>query len=275
MFPVIVMTALAMFPATTRAQATVVANATFASAYVWRGVTFASVPGVQADLGLAGPLAGGSFTLGVWASGELASASDGHAITMVPGRHGVPTLTSISPWVDLTRTSGRVALTAGAIAYLYPGVTGLADEYNTTEVYVRLAVAAPLAPRLAAYHDVQKVRGTYLEGSLSQGVPLGRIAAVVPGATLSLGATAGVSAGQGAHAGQAAYFEREGLAFTDLAVTASAPLGQLAITTAAHATFGRDPLARLVDATGGQRSTKGWLTVTATYLLPLGPELPE
>lgn len=265
-----ILAAVAATPTTTHAQASVVANATAVSAYVWRGVTFASVPGFQADLGLLAPLVGGSLSIGVWTSGELTNASSGRAITMVPSRLGAPTFTTIAPWADFTRSVGRVAATAGAMVYVYPEVTGFAADYNTTELYAKLAITAPLSPRLAVYYDVDKIRGAYLEGSVAQGVPLGPIAAAVPGAALSLGATAGVSAGQGEQAGQTAYFAREGLAFTDLAATASVPFGPVGLSTAAHLTLGHDPLARLVDATGGERSAKAWVTVTATYLLSFG-----
>ena len=51
-------------------------------------------------------------------------------------------------------------------------------------MYGKVALSTPLNPKVSAYYDVDKMKGLYIEGSVSHGFPLGA-------ATLNLGALAG------------------------------------------------------------------------------------
>ena len=257
-------------PGSLAAQAVVTANLYANSAFVWRGVTFAGRPVVQADLGLALPVVGGTVSGGVWLNGEPADYTSGRAITMVATGRGGPALTAIAPWLDYTRPMGRVTSTFGVTTYAYPAITGFAPAFNTTELYARLALAAPLSPRVSVNHDLRKVRGAYVEGALAQAMPLGRRMAT-RGIGVTLGATAGWSAGQGPNGTQTAYFGHEGLAFVDATASAALPIGHgLSVAPTLHLSFGRDSLARVQDLTGHSRTFKPWLGVAASWSHALG-----
>jgi hypothetical protein len=59
--------------------------------------------------------------------------------------------------------------TLGGLLYLFPNSAGLTNRVNRTfEIYGKLqATGVPLAPKVAAFYDVGKVHGLYLETSVA------------------------------------------------------------------------------------------------------------
>ena len=248
-------------PAAARAQLVVTADATVATGFVWRGLTFTNRPVVQPDLVLTAPVAGTTFTVGAWANAEPARYTEASAISLDGGRGGV---TATSVWADATRGVGggrsRVDLTTGVANYWYPPITGLGPAYNSVEVYGRAAMAGPLAPKLAVWVDVARIRGAYVEGSLAHSFPL------APGLSLALTGTSGVSLGQAIDptGRETGYFARDGIAFTDLAAGVGATVGHVSITPTLHLVLAHDAAAR-VTAPDATRGTKLWLGTTVTW----------
>lgn len=250
-----------------QAQATVTADASGLSQFVWRGVTFTSRPVVQADAMLTAPVRHGALTAGLWGNLEPASYNDGHQVSLLAaGEHG-PALTFWTPWLEWAGTAHRATVTAGAIGYFMPGITGLASVYNTGEAYLKIAVAAPLAPRVAVYQDVAKVHGGYAEAGIAPVVRLG-------GHALTLGALAEVSLAQARtrDPGKTYYFARNGLAAVDLSAATTVAAGPLQLQPNVHWSLGRDPLARVVtlDRSSGSKVAVG-LTATWSRALHAAP----
>ena len=59
------------------------------------------------------------------------------------------------------------------------------------EIYGKLALETPLSPKVSVYYDVDKIKGLYVEGSISHSV------AASEKVSVDLGALAGFNAGQG------------------------------------------------------------------------------
>jgi hypothetical protein len=225
-------------PAALRAQLTVTTDATLASGYVWRGVHFTNRPVVQPEVVLSAPVAGTTLTLGGWANVQPAQYTDPTALSMDAGRRGVD---ATSFWADATRHVGsgraRADVSAGVMGYVYPSRTGASAAYNTVEVYGRAALPGPFAPKLALYMDVARIRGGYVEGSVSHAFPVGH------GVSLALAGTSGVSVGQAADPSgrDLSYFMHDGVAFTDLAAGLGLAVGAMSVTPTLHLVLAHDP----------------------------------
>jgi len=256
--------ALLALPANLRAQtadappASIVADAYLDGAYVWRGITFTNRPVVQADVALNVVTRPGTISGGVWANAEPRDYTGAHDIRLIAPGHAGPAVTALTTWFDLTHTAGRLASTVGVTSYWYPSITGYAAQFNSSEIYGRLALATALSPRLAVYMDVEKVRGAYVEASVTAPVPVGAH-------TLSLGATAGASAGQAVAHNQSAYFARNGVAFGDLSATTAFALRGVSLAPTLHVLLDRDPWTRVTALDGATHAVKSWVGVTASW----------
>lgn len=251
------------------AQAALTVDLAGNSAYVYRGVTLTNRPVVQGDLVLAVPVAGVTFSAGVWGNVEPRRYDGPGAIGMTAGEAG-PNLTEVDVWADATRSFGPLGVTAGVMRFTFPNPRVITPDFNSTELYARFGLpGVPLAPRLAFMHDVDRVRGTYLEGSLGQTLK------GIPGVPLSLGALFGWSAGQekGPDSTQVYYFADKGFTHADLSLSAPLSRGALTVTPTAHLLLLWDPLARPVEP-GVERDAKGWVGITATWSLPLAHAAP-
>jgi hypothetical protein len=232
--------AAALLPAAATAQATVNADVATANAYVWRGLTFTNRPVLQPDAYVTAPAGHGSVVAGVALNVEPA-AYNGPRDQSVLGAESGTLVTASTLWSEYTRPAGPVSATMGVIGYVYPRANGIADAYNTAEVYARVAAGGPLAPAVAVYYDVLQVRGAYVEASLRHTVPAGAHV------SLAFGAAAGASAGQGPEASgrQTAYFAGNGLTHVDLSAAATWTAGGLSVTPSVHGLLLRDAATRL------------------------------
>jgi hypothetical protein len=253
--------AAAALPAAAGAQLTVTADASVASGYVWRGLHFTNRPVLEPEVVLSLPAAGTTYTLGGWANVQPARYTDPTALSMDAGRRGVDATTF---WADAMRHVGggrsRADVSAGVMGYWYPSRTGASAAYNTLEVYGRAALPGPLAPKLGFYMDVARIRGGYLEGSVSHAFPLRH------GVSLALAGTSGVSVGQDADPSgrDLSYFARDGVAFTDLAAGLGLTLGTVSVAPTLHLVLAHDDMVR-VTGPAATRGAKLWLGTNVAW----------
>jgi uncharacterized protein (TIGR02001 family) len=249
------------------AQAALTADAGFYNAYIWRGVSLTNQFVAQPDLYLTLPAGGGAAVFGGWSNVDL-GRYDGTGDLSEGGGVSSLDVTEVDLWAEyghpLTPT---LAGTAGVLTYLFPNTAGLTNSANrTVEVYGKLqATGVPLAPKLAAWYDVDKVNGAYLEASVSQ--PL-RLVAKFP---LTLGALAGFSAGQGVNASdptEVANFAGNRLTHLDLSATGALTAGPVTIAPTAHFYILNDDLTT-VTRLGTTKDVKAWAGVTLTWTRPL------
>lgn len=251
------------------AQVSVTADAGLLSAYVWRGVSLTNQAVAQPDLYLTVPVGGGAAVVGAWGSVDL-GRYDGAGELSEGGGVAAPDLTELDLWAEYGHALGPgLRGTAGALTYLYPNMAGLTNAANrTVEIYGKLEAAAlPLTPRIAAWYDVDKVDGAYLEAGVSQAVR------TFPGFPITLGALAGFSAGQGVNAGdphEVANFEHDGFTHLDLSATGALEAGAVTIAPALHLYVLNDEFTRLTEP-GQQRDVKAWAGVTLTWSRALQP----
>lgn len=240
------------------------------SAFVSRGVTTTNRFVLQPDLLLEVPLGRAgrtTVTLGGWTNIEPSLYDGPRDISPLGGASG-PAATASELWAEVRRETRVGELALGATRYLYPDVGTLAETYATTEIYAVAAgeslLGVPLSPSVAAYVDVQKVRGAYVEGSVAVdvGVPLRRR----PAHTVTISARLGYSAGQGedARGAQAANFAGDGFTHAELAARTDFDFGALSVAPNAHLILGRDALVRVL-APDRSRAAKLWLGATLTW----------
>lgn len=246
------------------AQSTLTLDLAGNSAYVYRGMILTNRAVVQGDVGLTVPAGGVTFSAGTWVNVEPRRYDGPRAISMTAGEEG-PNLTEVDVWADATRSFGPLSVTAGVTRFAYPNPEVITPADNTTELYARFGLPdVPFAPRLSINQDVERVRGTYLEGSLSQTVTGSA------GVPLAFGATVGWSAGQeaGADSSETFYFAEKGVTHADLSMAVPLTRGTLTVTPSAHLVLFWDPLIRLVEPEV-ERDATVWVGITATWTLPL------
>jgi len=254
------MAAATLLPASTAsAQLSATTDLGAFSRYEWRGLSFTNRPVAQPDLYLTLARGATAYTLGAWANVELAGYDGPRDISVTAGLDGA-SATAWTVWGETARTLGRTTVAAGVNVYAYPTTNGIAAAYNSTEPYARVTVAAPLNPRVTVFHDIGSIRGTYVEGAISQGVGVGGAR------VLTLGAVAGWSAGQAERAGsgETAYFERDGLTSVDLSGALALPVGAVTFTPSVHLTVLRDAYTR-VTAPGESHGVKLWVGTSVSF----------
>lgn len=249
--------ALSLLPMAASAQTAVTADAGVASAFVWRGVNFTNRPVVQADLIVTQSIGQVALSAGGWINAEPADYSADSDLNMLPNGTRGPALTAITTWLDATVPLGKHSFTGGITNYAYPERTGFARDYNTTEVYARLAMQWPLSPRVQLWWDVDKVRGGYVEAALAQ-----TFDAAVP---IELGVAAGWSAGQETRSGHSSYFNRSGFAAVDGSISVPITRGRFTLRPSIHGVLANDDAARFVTPGKELRSGKIWWNLGGSW----------
>jgi uncharacterized protein (TIGR02001 family) len=234
------------------------------SSYVWRGITLTSKPVLQPDLWLSFPIGGASLTFGGWASVDIGSYDGSDDIA--EGGGSSFNLAEFDPYAEIGYTLGKAELTWGVTGYIYPNDAGLTSDINTWEVYGKVGLDAPLSPSIAAYYDIDKVKGLYVEGSLAHGLPLGA-------STLNLTALAGLSAGQHCSGGDAllgtcdhaANFQGNGLTHLDFSAGIDFEAGALTISPVFHLQVSQDELTKINNGSDTDEDFKIWGGVTVSW----------
>lgn len=260
--------ALAAVAQPAAAQTTIGWDAALFSSYVWRGLHLSSKPVVQPDLYVTIPLGKASLTAGGWGNIELGKY-DPPDIGEGGGASSLD-LTEFDWWGEIGIPVGVATITGGATGYIYPNDLGLTKDNNTIEVYGKVALSVPLNPKVSAYYDVDKVKGLYIEGGVSHGVPLGAT-------TLTFGALAGFSAGQEVNSSdpsELANFNESGLTHIDLSASAGFSAGPLSITPSLHLVHGRDKFTKFTSL-DKEHDVKVWGGITISWSKALGGEEAE
>jgi uncharacterized protein Gcw-chp len=271
--------ASAVATATPAAAQTVGADLGLFSSYVWRGLSLTNKPVAQPDLYVTFPAGQASITLGGWANLDLGKYDDPDHDFSESGGSSAFNFAEFDPWAEISYTVGKATLTGGVTAYIYPNkdtapLFALTSDFNTVEVYGKVAFDAPLSPKLAGWYDVDKVKGFYGEASVSHSLPLGT-------KSLSLGALAGFNAGQDANLDangvpQAEFFNFADDGFTHLDLSAGLPLtaGSFSITPAVHFLINGDDAVKATSPTT-TNDVKFWGGVTISWSKSYGAAAEE
>jgi hypothetical protein len=254
--------------------------------YLWRGTPRTEGWAVYPALTLAAPALGGSLSLGVWSALELA----------FPEPHDF-SITG-SDWelaeADFSfQYAGRLGpldATAGVIHYQLQnpsalGVRGTPSGarapgamFATTEFYGGISLRegplrkVGLTPTVRVWQDVGPVSGAFADADLTVTLPLFPVED--PIGALSFTGRVAASLGQSVENGATGYFEREGVAYTELQITGSNTLIArcrcLRLGASYHFLFGHDPATRYADprSTSPDRGHWAWLDVWLTWRIP-------
>ncbi len=247
------------------AQATIGFDAAFNSAYVWRGLSYTNKPVLQPDVWLS--VAG--FTGGVWANVEPSSYT-GASDLSENGTDGAG-IAEIDGWIEYARASGNVNWKLGWTIYTFDtNKSGFTAFYDTHEFYGQASIGGlPFTPTLYAAYDVDKVKGLYLQPSISRAV------AVSPKVSVTLTALAGISAGQEVSANDvSANFANSGLAHLDFGASTSFSAGSVSIAPQFHVQWCHDDFTKIASPTT-QHSAKVWGGVTLSWSHALGASKSE
>ena len=252
-------------------------DATLSSPYVWRGVTRANGSVVQPE-GFVSLKAGGGFLSGgVWASYELASAGPNALSDLGTGGAG---LAELNYWGQAAWSLGLVQAALGGIRYTFRGTAPTAGRTradNTTELYVDFrGTSKYVVPGVAVWLDVDRVRGSYIEGSVT--VPLLANPLAAPFFGLITRAAVGYTLGQDVNTedpSQGAYFARAGVTHMDFAVSTDVTLRPLRVPTVlrfeGHLQFSTDDATRPTSArpSDARRSGKLWAALAVRLSPPI------
>jgi uncharacterized protein (TIGR02001 family) len=234
-------------------------TASFYSAYVWRGLSLTNKPVLQPDVSLAFPLGGASLTVGGWGNVELGAYDGEDDITQGGGTS--LNLSEFDPYAEIGFSAGKAEIAIGGIGYIYPNDDDAPanSDINTFEVYGTIGLGVPLNPTLAVYYDVSKVKGLYVEGSVSHDIPLGPKA-------LTLGALVGYSSNMKPSADdESANFSDDGLTHVDLSAEIELSAGPFSITPTVHGIFGIDDWTKISKATATDTKFKVWGGVSISW----------
>jgi len=266
----IVALAAAAVPAA--AQTTLGWDAAVFSSYVWRGVTYTNKPVLQPDLYLTFPLGKASFTAGGWANIDIAKYDDANNDLSESGGSSAFNVAEFDWWGEFGIPVGKANLTAGATGYIFtnPKSCGCFNsDFNTIEIYGKAALDVPLSPKISAYYDVDKVKGLYVEGSVSHGFPVGP-------QTLTLGALAGWTGGQEFSPDDESFnFADNGLTHVDLSASMSFSAGSISITPSVHGVITSDDATKITKPSALDTGFKVWGGVTISWSKAFGAKAEE
>jgi hypothetical protein len=250
-------------PGAASGQVMLTSDAGAFNAYVWRGVTLTNQFVVQPDLYVTIPAGGGSVVLGGWGSIDAGRYDDPVNDLSEGGGTSGFNATEVDLWAEYSHGLGpSLTGTFGGLLYLFPNEAGLTNEVNrTVELYGKLQAGLPLSPKLAAWYDVDKVDGLYLEGSIAQPV------AGIPGFPVTVGALAGFSASQGINEddpAEIANFARNTLTHVDLSATGALSVGPVTVAPTVHFLILNDDFAQITKP-AVSKDVKAWAGVTLTW----------
>jgi hypothetical protein len=275
------------YGAAAQAQVTVGADGYLYSSYVWRGLSLTNKPVLEPDVYVTIPAGQASFTAGGWFSFDLGKYDNLNDDISESGGLSAFNLAEFDWWGEVSYPVGKATLTGGATGYIYPNKLDnkpatfeptpglLTKANNTVEIYGKIAFDTPLSPKINAYYDVDKIKGLYVEGSVSHSIPASEKVSV------TLGALAGFNAGQDADLDandvpQAEFFNFQDNGFTHLDLSVGVPLtaGVFSITPAAHFVINGDEFTKVTSPTK-THDVKFWGGVTISWSKALGEAPPE
>lgn len=238
------------------------------SAYTWRGLTVTNRPVLQPGLTVVVPTGRVELSLSGWANVEPGRYDGARDLSQGGGASSFD-VTEFDWTAEAAYGTDRMTFAGGLIGYVFPNPSGVSPVFNgslnTLEVYTRVGFKTRLSPTLGVYYDVRKIKGAYLEATVSENI------AVSPSRSIAVGLLAAASAGQDADldaTGQptAAFysFARDGLTFVDLSAATTLTVGSVGVTPAVHFVYGSDPYAKLTSV-GRENSFKVWLGASMSW----------
>lgn len=236
------------------------------SNYNWRGLSLTNKPVVQPDVWLSVY----GFTGGVWVNFEPTKYDGTNDLSETGGvRSGIA---EIDYWLEYARSFTGVDAKVGWVAYTYNKNNAAIDNsFNTSELYGQVSLSGlPITPTLAAWYDIDKVKGLYVQGQVVYGVQAS------PAVTINLGVLAGLSAGQEVNTSPSstdnANFAESGLTHVDLSASTSLAAGPVSIAPSVHFQISRDPFTKINGADPGNvdKGSKIWFGVLVSWSHGLG-----
>jgi len=254
------------------AQATIGADVGLFSDYVWRGITYTNKFVIQPDAYITFPTGPASFTAGGWFNIEPGKY-DGASDISESGGESSFDVAEFDWWGEFNYPYQKANFTLGATGYYFPNDVGFTKVFNTIELYGKVALSVPLSPKLAAWYDVDKIKGAYFEGSISHTIqPKDQKFSVV------LGALAGLNAGQGINdskPNEGFNFVDNGFTHLDLSAAVPFTAGPVSISPAVHVVVTGDENTKFTkfDPTTGELNSKDvkvWFGGTISWSKALG-----
>jgi len=269
--------ASALATAAPAAAQTVGADLGLYSSYVWRGLSLTNKPVAQPDLYVTFPAGKASLTVAGWANIDLGKYDDPNNDISESGGLSSFNFAEFDPYAEIGYPVGKATLTGGITGYFYPNDAGLTSDFNTWEIYGKVAFDERyFSPKLSVWYDIDKIDGLYAEAAVSHSFPVGK-----KGNTLDLGATAGFNSGQDANLDssgnpQADFFNFQDNGFTHLDLSAGFPLtaGAFSITPVFHFLINNDEFVKVTSPTNSS-DTKIWGGVTISWSKDYGPAAEE
>lgn len=246
------------------AQTTIGLDAGLYSKYVWRGLTFTNKPVIQPDIWVSFPISSAALTVGAWFNIEPTKYDGNNDISEGGGAAG-PDVAEFDWWADITKTFGTATVTVGATGYRFPNDFGYTSASNTVEIYGKLALGVPiLSPKINAYYDVDKVKGLYVEGSISHSVP------VSPAVSITFGVLAGWSNGMQPSSDKSFNFADDGLTHVDVSASTGFSLGPLSVAPQFHFVINADNGTRFNSPKDFNEGTKVWFGAAISWSKSFG-----
>ncbi|MEO8032047.1 MAG: TorF family putative porin [Gemmatimonadota bacterium] len=259
--------ALALGVTGTASAQTITADLAVNSAYFWRGISYTNKPVLQPDLFFTfGHKL--TFTAGGWASIDIGKYDNPQNDISEGGGTAAFNLTEFDWWGEFNLPAGPATLTAGALGYIYPNDIGFTKANNTVEIYGKIALGVPLSPKLAAWYDVDKIKGAYFEASVSLPVHL------TPVLPLQFGVLAGFSAGEGCDGGKIREgtcipttwnYQDNGLTHIDVSASLPITIGKISLTPNVHGIITSDAITKYAKPSDTNAGFKFLIGLTATW----------
>ncbi len=251
------------------------------SSYVWRGLSLTNKPVAQPDLYVTFPAGNASVTVGGWANIDLGKYDNVDNDISESGGLSAFNFAEFDPWVEVAFPVGKATLTGGATAYIYPNSLtatsngGLNKDANTVEIYAKASLDTPLSPKISAYYDVDKIKGLYVEGSISHSVQASEKVSVVLGALAGFNAGQGVPDAQALADGESFNFADDGFTHLDLSAGIPITAGIFSITPALHLVINGDDATKVTSPTKLDKGAKLWGGATISWSKSYGEEAEE
>lgn len=252
------------------AQATFGVDLDLFSSYVWRGLSLTNKPVVEPAVWVSFPAGNASVTVGGWASVDLGKYDDLADDISESGGSSAFNFAEFDPYAEVSFPVGKATLTGGATAYIYPNDETAPNDFglltkdaNTVEIYGKLGLDVPLSPQLSIYYDVDKIKGAYIEGSVSHSL------AASEKVSIDLGALAGFSAGQGIPddplSDESSNFDGDGFTHLDLSAGVPFTAGVFSITPVLHLVITGDERTKISSPSNFDKGAKLWGGVSLSW----------
>lgn len=256
---------------TGKAEPSASVNLGLNSNYVWRGVTMTNAFVVQPSATVNVPAGEGEFSFDAWMNAEPKDMDAANDISQTGGvRTGV---SEIELAADYSHPVSNMTMTGGFLAYRFnAGNAGIDDALNTQELFGKVRWNnVQTTPSLAAYWDIGKVDGLYLEAKATKQFPISAKAAFQTGLTL------GVSAGQEKQDAEDEHynFTKRGLTHADLGIGLGYTAGPVLLTPMVHVQM--NPSGQNTRVTGAlaknhDEDMKAWFGLGISYAQLFGPK---